>query len=65
MIPYWQKIFTRLIILKKQKRFIINLSKKGKAFNGIHQNNLQEFILQEENKDEAFKTFKKSYNNLD
>ena len=56
--------FYKIENFKKAKKIYNNLSKKGKAFNGIHQNNLQEFYIKEENKEKALKLLKKSYNNL-
>ena len=49
---------------KKAKKIYNNLSKKGEAFNWYSSKQLAKIYLKEENKKEALKLLKKSYNNL-
>ena len=64
MTLYLQKIFIRLITLRKLKKIYDNLGKKGKAFKWHASKQLAKIYIQEENKDKALELVRKAYNNL-
>ena len=64
MTLYLQKIFIRLITLRKLRKFMNNLGKKGKAFKWYASKQLAKIYIQEENKDKALELISKAYNNL-